>query len=54
MVVAGFVPSPLGYVNEYMPSFYEIIIGLGIYGIGALVLTVLYKLVVSVRQELGA
>ena len=53
MVVAGFVPSSLGYYNEYAPSAVEIMVALGIYGIGALVLTVLYKLVISNRQELA-
>ncbi|MCP4599472.1 MAG: polysulfide reductase NrfD [Proteobacteria bacterium] len=52
MIIAGFVPSSLGYYNEYVPSIYEILIALGIYGIGALVLTILYKIVVSIRQEL--
>ncbi len=51
MVVAGFVPSPLGYVNEYVPSAVELLVGLGIYGLGALILTVLYKMVISVRKE---
>ena len=51
MVVAGFVPSSLGYYNEYMPSITEVMVALGIYGIGALVLTVLYKMVISNRQE---
>lgn len=51
MVVAGFVPSSLGYYNEYAPSMIEILVALGIYGIGALILTVLYKMVISNRQE---
>jgi molybdopterin-containing oxidoreductase family membrane subunit len=51
MVVAGFVPSSLGYYNEYWPSGVEIMIGLGIYALGALILTVLYKIVIETRQE---
>jgi Ni/Fe-hydrogenase subunit HybB-like protein len=51
MVVAGFIPSSLGYYNEYAPSMIEILVALGIYGIGALILTVLYKMVISNRQE---
>ncbi len=52
MVVAGFVPSSLGYYNEYMPTLYELMVAGGIYGIWGLILTVLYKVVVSSRQEL--
>ncbi|MDJ0763344.1 MAG: polysulfide reductase NrfD [Myxococcota bacterium] len=52
MVVAGFVPSSLGYYNEYVPTIYELLVAVGIYSLGALVLTVLYKVVVSSRQEL--
>ena len=51
MVVAGFVPSPLGYYKEYWPSGAEVVIGLGIYAIGALILTVLYKIAIAVREE---
>jgi molybdopterin-containing oxidoreductase family membrane subunit len=51
LVITGFVPSPLGYYNEYWPSTSEVLIGLGVYGIGFFVLTVLYKIAVSVREE---
>jgi molybdopterin-containing oxidoreductase family membrane subunit len=44
MVVTGFVPSTLGHVTEYWPTLPEALIGLGVYGIGALVLTGLYKI----------
>ena len=51
MVVAGFNPSPLGHVTRYVPSLPEVLIGLGVYGIGALVVTILYKTALSVRGE---
>jgi [DsrC]-trisulfide reductase subunit P len=51
MVVAGQVPSTLGYVNEYLPSSIELLVGAGIYALGAFVLTVLYKIVVTVRKQ---
>ncbi len=54
MVVTGFVPSPLGHVTEYWPTSAEVLIALGIYAIGALVLTVLYKVAIGVREELQA
>lgn len=53
MVVTGFVPSPLGEVTEYAPTFTEVAISLGIYGIGALFVTLLYKIALSVRGEVG-
>ena len=54
MVVTGFVPSPLGHVTEYWPTGREALIALGIYALGALAITVLYKMAASVREELQA
>jgi Ni/Fe-hydrogenase subunit HybB-like protein len=54
MISGGFVPNPLHHVNEYAPSIPEIIITLGVYGIGALILTILYKMGISVKEEVGA
>jgi len=51
MVVAGFVPSPTGDVVPYVPTVPEVMITLGVYGIGFLILSVLYKIVVSVRER---
>ncbi len=53
MVITGFVPSPLGHVNEYWPSGREALIALGIYAAGGIVLTVLYRIAIGVREELG-
>ena len=53
MIVAGFNPSPLGHVTKYVPSAPEVLIGLGVYGIGALIVTVLYKTALSVRGEVA-
>ncbi len=54
MVVTGFVPSPLGHVTEYWPTIREGLIALGVYALGALVLTVLYKVAIATREELEA
>jgi molybdopterin-containing oxidoreductase family membrane subunit len=51
MISGGFVPNPMHEVNEYIPTMPEIGITLGVYAIGALVLTVLYKMAVGVKQE---
>jgi molybdopterin-containing oxidoreductase family membrane subunit len=54
MVVTGFVPSPIGTITEYLPTGIEVLIALGIYAIGGLVLTILYKIAVSVREQVEA
>ena len=54
LISAGFVPNPLHEVNEYMPSCPEVMITIGVYAIGALVLTVLYKMAVGVKEEVRA
>ena len=51
MVVTGFVPSPLGRITEYVPTALEIMITLGVYAIGFFILSVLYKIVISVREK---
>jgi molybdopterin-containing oxidoreductase family membrane subunit len=53
MIVAGFNPSPLGHVTRYVPTAPEVLIGLGVYGIGALIITILYKTALSVRGEVA-
>jgi Ni/Fe-hydrogenase subunit HybB-like protein len=53
-VVTGFVPSPLGKVTEYLPTAPEVMITLGVYGIGFLLLSVLCKIVVDVRERIQA
>jgi len=54
MVVTGFVPSPLGKVTGYMPTLPEVMIGLAIYAFGALLITMFYKIALSVRGQLSA
>ena len=51
IVVTGFVPSPLGKVVAYTPTGPELAVTAGVYGIGLLVLTMLYKIVVTVRER---
>lgn len=54
LIVGGFVPSPLGAVTEYAPTLPEISIALGIWAAGFLMITVFYKITLSVREYLGA
>jgi len=51
MISGGFVPNPLHEVNEYIPTIPELVISLGVWAAGFLVLTILYKIVVSVKGE---
>jgi molybdopterin-containing oxidoreductase family membrane subunit len=53
MVVTGFIPSPLGGLTEYFPTAPELLISLGVYAFGLLILTVLYKIATTVREQLG-
>jgi len=53
MVVTGFVPNPMGHITEYWPTVPEFFITLAIYALGALILTVLYKVVISIREQVA-
>ena len=54
MISGGFVPNPLHEVNEYVPTIPELIITLGVWAAGFLVLTVLFKITVGVKEEVPA
>jgi molybdopterin-containing oxidoreductase family membrane subunit len=54
IISGGFVPNPLHQINEYVPTFPEIMITLGIWATGFIVLTALYKIAVSVKEEIRA
>ena len=50
LIVGGFIPTPMGTITRYTPTLPEILIVAGIWGLGALIITVFYKVAVSVRQ----
>jgi Ni/Fe-hydrogenase subunit HybB-like protein len=50
LIVAGFVPSPLGHITPYSPTAPEWAIVFGIWALGALLITVFYKITVTIRQ----
>lgn len=54
LMTGGFVPNPLERVVEYWPTLPEFLISLGVYSIGAFILTVLYKVATSVKEEIKA
>jgi Ni/Fe-hydrogenase subunit HybB-like protein len=51
MIAGGFTPSPLHEINEYIPTLPEIGIALGVWAMGFLILTALFKIAVSVKEE---
>lgn len=51
LILGGFVPSPLEEIFEYSPTLIEITITLGIWAIGALLLTMLLKVAVAVKTQ---
>lgn len=48
-IVPGFIPTPLGEVWEYLPRAPEILISLGVFGIGLLVYTLALKIVIPIE-----
>lgn len=53
LVVCGFIPSPLGAVTEYVPTLPEVSITVGIWAVGILMITVFYRITLSVRESLA-
>ncbi len=53
LVIGGFIPNPLERVFEYWPTLPEFIISIAVWATGFLILTILYKIVVSVREGIG-
>jgi Ni/Fe-hydrogenase subunit HybB-like protein len=52
LMTGGFVPNPLEQITEYWPTGPEAIIALGVWALGFLVLTLLYKIAVSIKEEI--
>ncbi|KJS83086.1 sulfate reduction electron transfer complex DsrMKJOP subunit DsrP [Desulfosporosinus sp. BICA1-9] len=51
LVISGFIPNPFDRVTEYVITYTEISVTLGVYAIGMLLLTILYKIAISVREQ---
>ena len=54
LVIGGFIPNPFDRVFEYWPTTPEILITIGVWATGFFVLTILYKIAVSVKEEVVA
>jgi molybdopterin-containing oxidoreductase family membrane subunit len=50
LVVPGFVPSPLGEMVEYTPTWVEIAVTLGVWAMGLFILTVLVKVALPIEM----
>ena len=50
-VIPGFVPTPIGEIFEYSPSFAEVAVSLGILGIGLLIFTLLAKMALPIQCQ---
>ena len=53
MISGGFVPNPLHHVTEYVPTIPELAISIGVWATGFLVLTALFKIAVSIKEEVS-
>jgi Ni/Fe-hydrogenase subunit HybB-like protein len=51
LIIGGFVPNPFEEVHPYWPTMPETMITAGVWAIGFLVLTFLYKIAVDVREQ---
>jgi Ni/Fe-hydrogenase subunit HybB-like protein len=51
LIVAGFIPNPFEKVVEYVPTPPEALIVLAVWATGFLVLTILYKIAITVKEE---
>lgn len=53
LLIAGFTPNPFDGVTNYMPTLPEITIGVAIYAVGLLVISLLWKIALDVKKEAG-
>jgi molybdopterin-containing oxidoreductase family membrane subunit len=51
LIVGGFVPSPLGAVADYVPTWRELSITAGVWAVGAAMVTGFFRITASVRAE---
>jgi molybdopterin-containing oxidoreductase family membrane subunit len=51
LVVCGFTPSPLGAMTRYVPTLPESVISVSVWAMGTLMVTVFYKIALTVESE---
>jgi len=52
LITGGFVPNPFDKITEYWPTVPEALITLGVWAVGFLMLSILYKVAVSIKEEI--
>ncbi|MEZ7196112.1 sulfate reduction electron transfer complex DsrMKJOP subunit DsrP [Pseudodesulfovibrio karagichevae] len=53
LLIGGFNPTPFETITPYWPTVKELMVSLMVYSVGALVVTVLFKIATSVKAEVG-
>lgn len=53
LMIAGFTPNAFEGVTLYTPTIAEIFIAIGVFAVGALVLSLLWKIALEVKKEAG-
>ena len=53
LLIGGFSPTPYETYEVYTPSFWEVSVGLGVFAIGALVISILWKIAIEMKKEGG-
>ncbi len=48
LIIPGFIPDPLGEIYEYMPSRNEVMVAVGIWAFGAMLYTLMARIVIAV------
>jgi len=54
LVIGGFTPNPFERVTPYWPTTPEVLITIGVWATGFFILTILYKIAVSIKEEVAA
>ena len=54
LIIGGFTPNPFERVTDYWPTAPEVVITLGLWALGSFIVLVLYKIAVSVKEEVAA
>jgi len=53
LVIGGFTPNPFERVTDYWPTLPEVLITVGVWATGFFILTVLFKIAASVKEEVA-
>jgi len=51
LVIGGFIPNPLEHITEYVATVPEVLITLGVWATGFFVMSALYKVAITVKEE---